>query len=119
MSQAIAHSNARTWRWIVWLIVPAMILHELTHAAIARRWADVEIDWHAPVVIMHWNDAPRLAVVAAHLAPLAVGYSLGVLGAAAALGGFWPDLSLLAWTWLLGNWLNYTALSVEDLSILR
>lgn len=117
--RTITHARVRTWRWIVWLLVPALPFHEFTHAIVANRWADVEIDWHDPVVTMRWTDAPPAAVIAAHIAPLLVGCLVGGL-ALLAVGLEAvpiPELHSLVWVWLVGNWFNYTALSARDLRV--
>ncbi|MCU4926928.1 hypothetical protein OB905_13215 [Halobacteria archaeon AArc-dxtr1] len=114
---SIAHREVRTWRWLVWLLVPALPLHELTHAIVAKPWADVEIDWHHPMVIMHWDDAPPWAILCAHVAPLLIGCLVGSAALFAFAIGFVPELHFLVWVWLLGNWFNYTALTLQDLRV--
>ena len=102
------------------MIVPALPLHELTHAIVAQPWADqVDIDWHDPVTTMRWVDAPPQAVILAHIAPLMIGCLIGATGLLLLAQGFVPDLSLITWAWIAGNWINYTALSARDLSIFR
>ena len=105
--------------------LPATLLHEATHAAFSAPWsrelalvmnprgveAAVHVDWQ--------EDAPRLAVALAHLAPAIVGSALAILvavywlatpgiGLPATVAG-WGRLSIACWCW----WI-YVTPSRED-----
>ena len=94
--------------------LPATLLHEATHAAFSAPWsrelalvmnprgveAAVHVDWQ--------EDAPRLAVALAHLAPAIVGsvlaimvsvYWLGSGGQLPATVAGWGRLSIACWCW--------------------
>lgn len=113
------HINLRTWRWIVWVLAPAVPLHELTHAAVGERvGADVTVDWTAPSVTMDWPAEPNaLAVLAAHLAPLLIGY---VLAPAVVVGlalGVRSGFSVGVLMWVAINWLYFSFPTGQDLSV--
>ncbi|SFR34111.1 hypothetical protein [Halogeometricum limi] len=78
-----------------WLTTPSVPLHELTHAAFALPWADVDIELAGadPRVKFDWSaSTPTWAVRLAHLAPTLVG--LGILLVLVALFGI-PTASTL------------------------
>lgn len=102
---------------LVWVMAPAVILHELMHGVIADQWADVEIDWSEPFAWMYWPQEPPVAgYLAAFLAPMVVGY-VGAAGAGlAALSVGWPSLPLGVWIWLGVNWLYFSFPTASDLS---
>lgn len=101
--------------WI-YLLLPGIALHELAHATVARRWADVDVDWTIPRVEIEWGeDVPVIALFATFLAPLWPG-GLAALALAQLLPGMHSALAL----WLLVNWLLLAGPSVVDVaSLLR
>lgn len=102
---------------VVWLLMPAVVLHELTHAVIADRWADVEIDWSEPAVWMIWpSETPPLGYLSAFLSPMVIGYAVGLLAVGACVIDVFPSLPLWASIWLGGNWLYYSFPTRSDLS---
>jgi hypothetical protein len=116
---AIQHREYRTWRWVLWLLLPGRALHELTHAVVGQRWAAaVAIDWRRPAVSFVWDDAPYYGVLATHLAPFVLGYTVGTVVIAAMLFGGLFEVSLLGAGWLVANWLYYSFPTRGDLSVL-
>lgn len=101
---------------------PALVLHELTHAAAAAPFAEVSIDLLSttPNVEMRWSDgAPRLAVRVAHLAPTLLGgvltalttLTIGSLASAAVPSNPFHALALgmlVSYNWLLYVWPSET-----------
>ena len=97
---------------------PALVLHELTHAAAAVPFADVSVDLASahPHAELQWREGtPRAAIRAAHLAPTMLGVvvaALTALTAGAALSGSLPSNPfhalavglLVAYNWLLYVW---------------
>lgn len=96
---AAANSGRSTW-WhrrpervrvlLVAGVVPGLILHELAHAVVAARWANVEVvdadDSVGVAVDMTWRStAPAAATAYAYLAPLVTGWLASWVLAAAAL----------------------------------
>lgn len=95
--------------WI-YVVVPGIALHELSHAAVGRRYGDVAIDWTRPVVELDWNDeVPVWGVFGFFLAPLLAG---GL--ASFALAVVLPIASPPVAAWLLVNWLLLAGPSVLD-----
>jgi len=117
---------SRTVRLFALFGLPATLLHEATHAMFSAPWsrelalvlnprgveAAVHVDWR--------EDAPRLAVALAHLAPAIVGSLLAILVAVywlvtpgivlpETVAG-WGRLSIAAFVW----WI-YVTPSREDL----
>lgn len=111
------HINYRHWKTVVWLLMPSVILHELTHGWIAQRWADkVRVDWSEPNIWTYWPQEPPVAgYLAAFLAPMIIGYAVTAGVALAAVGGLLPSLPLWAMIWLGGNWLYYSFPTRSDL----
>lgn len=102
-------------------ILPAMPLHELTHAAVGRlAGADVRMgfDEVGAYAEMQWTpDTPILWARLTHLAPTIVGLFLGALVGAVTFFAFEPVqalgfvaadlLRLIASFWLAVNWFVY------------
>ena len=111
------------WAYLWLLVTPAVPLHELTHAVVARRWGQVrnvsllgdeavDIEWGA--------GTPAWAVRVAHLAPTICGLLLGlvVLAVVGVPSASWYQGAAL---WQVGllicvvlNWLVYTYPSPAD-----
>lgn len=119
MAGTITHSETHTWRWVVWVFVPGLVLHEVTHAFAARRWADVNIDWTEIRVTMEWNDAPITAVIGANLLPTIIGYTIGGVALVSISSGVSPKLGALGWVWLIGNWLIYSMPTRDDITVIQ
>lgn len=97
---------------------PALVAHELTHAAAAAPYADARIRLFTthPHVELHWQrGTPRLAVRVAHLAPTIVGLLCTAVLAVVAAPAFAVALPsnpfnaaalglLLAYNWWLYCW---------------
>lgn len=106
----------------VWVLVPGIVFHELTHVVVARPWAaETGVDWSgdAPLARMVWPpETPAWAVVAAHLAPVVVGTFIGSFAAATvlndpqAVAGVSPSLA----GYLALNWLAYALPSPSDVA---
>ena len=106
-----------TQKWLLWAIMPGIILHEFTHAAVASKWADVEMDWEEVAVRMHWRPGtPRWAIAAAHLAPTVVGWLVGVSVVLLALVGVSVSVPLVLLIWLLLQWVLYSLAFAGDLN---
>ncbi len=101
---------------------PAIVLHELTHAAAAAPFAETRIQWFGavPHAEHHWQtDTPRVAVRIAHLAPTIVGVICTLTTAAVAVPVIYEGLPanpfhaaaialLLAYNWILYCWPSVT-----------
>jgi hypothetical protein len=95
MSSLLARLDTALKPWI-WVLFPAIILHEYTHALAARlAGAETDVEWfeETPVAVMQWPERPPLEIeVLVHLAPTYVG--LPVIGATLAFdllaGLAWP-----------------------------
>lgn len=95
--------------WI-YVLVPGIAIHELAHAAVGRRYADVEIVWERPHVDLDWHDeVPIWGVVATLFAPLVVGGF-----AAFALAAVVEAVPTAVTVWLVINWLLLAGPSVGD-----
>lgn len=95
--------------WI-FLLLPGVAIHELAHAVVGRRYADVEIDWTVPKVVLDWHDeVPIWGPVGVYLAPLWVG---GVT--AFALAVVLPMAPPAVVAWLVINWILLAGPSVLD-----
>jgi len=99
------------------LLLPAIVLHELTHAAVGYPWAKkIEIDlWPEARVFQYYpEDVPRLVYRIVNLAPTIVGSSLAIV-----FLWLYPNFVLELWPpigiYLLGLWTIYTAPSRPDL----
>jgi len=95
--------------WI-YVLLPGVALHELAHAAVGQFWADVEIDWTVPKVILDWDgDVPVLALFATFLAPLWLG-GVAALWLAVTL----PTTPAPVAVWFVFNWILLAGPSVVD-----
>lgn len=111
------HQNIKNPKTAVWLLMPAVILHEMTHAIIAERWAEVKIDWSEPVCTIIWPQEPPVGgYLAAFLAPMGIGYTIALVLGGAATVGLLPTLPLWFLIWAGGNWLYYSFPTPSDLS---
>lgn len=117
------------WVWrVIWLVsLPGVALHELTHAAVAWRWADVSIEWRDDtpwylepalrVRMENWAvDAPTWAMLGAYLGPLIIGYAAAGVGVWIVLSDVTIALSPVLVVTIGINWLYYTGASVADLA---
>jgi len=115
----------RLWRLIALLSMPAIALHELTHAAVAWPWADVRIEWRdvpwylepgLRVRMESWDaSTPTWAMLGAYVAPLLVGYVVAGIAVCVWVSGVVVSISLPTGVFLVINWLYYTAASANDL----
>lgn len=105
----------RLLRWLLW---PATVAHELTHALMAVvLGCDVRAielgDW--PHVEYRAPDSGLAIPAAVNIAPAALGLCLGIVatlsGAEAALGDERP----IAWGVAVLWWLRYTTPSLDDI----
>ena len=94
------------------LLLPAILLHELTHAVVAWRWADVDIASYVPPVLelSYIEGTPMILVRIANVAPTIVGMLLSPLVILWAL-----ELTPVVATYVFGSWLVYTQPSAKDL----
>lgn len=94
----------------VYLIVPGIALHELSHAVAGRRYGAVSVDWTRPAVDIEWNDpVPVWGVVAFYLAPLVTG---GLVAIALPLA--FGAVPAVVDVWLVLNWILLAGPSVTD-----
>ncbi len=113
------------WRLVALLSMPAIALHELTHAAVAWPWADVTIEWRdvpwylepgLRVRMESWaSSTPTWVMIGAYVAPLVVGYAIASIVVLVWVSGVVVSVSLPTATFLVINWLYYTAASANDL----
>jgi len=103
------------------VMFPAVLAHELTHAAVAWPWIqarsvdDVVHRYIPPRLELEYPaGTPVLAVVAANLAPTLLGASFGPLLVPWAVGLPAPIMA-----YVLGAWMLYTIPSPDDLSALK
>lgn len=95
MSSLLTRLDTALKPWI-WVLFPAIILHEYTHALAGRlAGAETDVEWFedTPFAVMKWPEQPPLEIeVFVHLAPTYVG--LPVIGATLAFdllaGVAWP-----------------------------
>jgi hypothetical protein len=99
------------------LLLPGVVLHELTHILVAQPWGGGSIDWDTIACELEWRSDHPAPRAAAHIAPLVGGYALGVGALAVAIGqpGVTVHTGLLAYTSV--NWLCYTVASVADAAV--
>lgn len=113
------------WRLVAICSLPAVALHELTHAAVAWPWADVSIEWRdvpwyfepgLRVTMESWTSStPTWAMLAAYLAPLLTGYVVAGVAVAIWISGVSVSVSPMTAGFIGVNWLYYTAASANDL----
>jgi len=94
----------QAWRLIALLSMPAIALHELTHAAVAWPWADVRIEWRdvpwylepgLRVRMESWDaSTPTWAMLGAYVAPLLVGYVVAGIAVCVWVSGVVVSISL-------------------------
>jgi len=101
---------------------PAMILHELTHMALALPWADesaIIVDETGPAHHVNWaDDTPLWAVALTSLGPTLLGSLVGLVGLWRLLTA--PPASasdMLVAAAIAGYWVIYVAPSPADLDI--
>lgn len=115
----VQHRNLWTWRSVVWLLVPGIILHELTHWYAASTLPGAtprEIDWRVPTCTVEYDRAPRRTVLLTQLAPSLAGFAVGWVSLVLLSQGIAhaPTVGLAATVWLLGNWLVYSLPTLDD-----
>lgn len=94
----------------VYIVVPGIALHELAHAAVGTRYADVAIIWERPHVELDWYDEVTIwGVVATLFAPLVLG---GIV--AFGLAFVVEAVPAAVAVWLGINWLLLAGPSVGD-----
>lgn len=103
------------------IMLPAVLLHEITHAAIAWRWVVVDdprdlVDRLVPPRLeLHYPaGTPVIVVLIANLAPTIVGAAVAPIVVPWALG---LELPLLVY--VLGAWALYTVPSGDDVAVLQ
>lgn len=97
--------------------LPGLLLHELTHAVVARPFVDgITFHWSEIAVSLVWSDERRWPRICAHLAPLGVGYLVGM---AAVVSVVVLDMAVhpLAFGWLALQWLLYVGPSPADVGV--
>ncbi len=99
------------------LLLPAIVLHELTHAAASYPWANkIEIDlWPEARVYRYYSaDVPRWVYRVTNLAPTIIGTILAIT-----LTCLYPTMLFEVWPptgiYLFGLWVQYTAPSHADM----
>lgn len=110
-------------RKLVYLLLPGIFLHELTHAVLARPYGDVAIDWAEAMVWIEFDRAPPHAALLALLGPTVIGVPL-IIATMLLLLYFPPNLSdPVVLFWLAINMVLYAAPSPQDvdsaLSVVR
>ena len=96
------------------LTLPGAVAHEITHALVARPFAQsIQFRWDEIAVVIVWRDDRRWPRVAALLAPLANGYIVGVAVVVVVL---LADLSVNGLVLAYGavQWVLYVWGSVRD-----
>lgn len=108
-----------TWTQAVILsvLLPGVVLHELTHILVAQPWGSGVIDWDGIACELRWRSDHPAPRAAAHIAPLVGGYALGVGALAVVIGqpGITIHTGVLAYASV--NWLCYTVASVADAAV--
>jgi len=94
------------------ILLPSIVLHELTHVLVAWKWADISIDSLVPTVLkLHYQkETPVLVTRLANVAPTIIGVLVAPFIVPWALEATVPVM-----VYALGSWLTYTAPSHEDL----
>lgn len=106
-----------TWIQVLTLVcwLPGVVLHELTHAVVAHRWADWVVDWDAIGVELAWRTSHPAPRAASAIAPLVIGSALTVLVFATVVGQPGTIVGLALVAFLGVNLAIYTVASVADL----
>lgn len=114
---------------ILSLLLPGVVLHELTHALAARPWVTTSFDWDTIAVEMGRDDEAALPLAIAQIAPLVSGYAaaVGVLLAVGSQRGVTVPDVLLSFVgglgvaaigaYILVNWLLFTFATIADLAV--
>jgi len=113
------------WRLVALLSMPAIALHELTHAAVAWPWADVTIEWRdvpwylepgLRVRMESWaSSTPTWAMLGTYVAPLLIGYAVAGVAVWVWVSGVTISVSFPTAVFVGINWLYYTGASANDL----
>lgn len=122
----MTHPTPRWWRGLstraqvglLAVLLPGALLHEWTHAVVARRWTSATIDWDYLVVAFgDWDGAPAWGVALVYLAPFLVGWVLGavVVVVIVVVGVPVTEASVAVGLFVLPNWVVYTWAVVGDL----
>lgn len=98
---------------VVYALAWGALLHELSHWLVARRWADVSIEWGVPATVrMDWSEGtPAYAVWLSHWAPFLIGWPVGIV---VFLSGVWTSIPLVVLAWVAINWLAFATPSRSD-----
>jgi len=111
------------------LLLPGVVLHEVTHAVAARPWTATAFNWDTIAVEMARDDEAALPLALAQIAPLVSGYAaaVGVLLTVGSRRGLTvPDVLLSVvgglgvaaiGAYILVNWALYTFATVADLAV--
>lgn len=118
-------------RVLNWLLFPATVAHEATHAAVWLPWTvDYErVDLapgqsHASISVRLDDEIPGWALRLGYLAPVLVGTALALVAIALLVlgGGTFPEIDSVReagyWAVLGAYWITFTAPSKEDLGLM-
>jgi hypothetical protein len=93
------------------LFLPGVFAHDLTHWLVARALgADAWVLWDRIDVVMRWSPETGRPdhVVAAHAAPFAIGWAVGVIGLAALVIAGPVDVLWTVGAYAVAQWAAYT-----------